>query len=328
MAQSNLDKKGDNMAHLASGGSGVTGSSDSSLTIVGTDAIINLANTTTLAAMAVATMSALMSDGADGDVTISGGTTTLTRDMFYNNLVVDGTGILVARGWRIYARKVTVNASGIIHWDGADASGATGGAAFTQGSFPANLAGVNGGTGAGTNGNNAANLPLPRAGALGGLFRGGTGGTSGANGGGTAGTVTLASLGRYLRNNSLTGMSANATAFSTGAGAGSSGGSGGGDGTNAGGGSGAGGGFGYIGAGEVINNGTIRAKGGAGGAGTAGNAAGGGPGGGGSIEITCGKFSGNNPDVSAGAVGAGVGTGTNGSAGTAGDYFINIPKFT
>jgi hypothetical protein len=275
---------------------------------------------------AIDAIGAIMSDGADGDVTITSGTTTLTRDMYYNNLVVQSGGILVARGWRIFARKVTVDAGGVIHWDGADASGGTGGAAFAAGSMPANIAGVNGGTGAGTNGNAASNLPLPRSGALSGAFRGGTGGTSGGNAGGTAGSVTLSSLGRQIRANTLTGQLANASAFNTNALCGSSGGSGGGDGTNAGGGSGAGGGQGFIGAGEIINNGAIRAKGGAGGNGVAGNAAGGGPGGGGSVSVTCGRYTGTVPDVSAGAVGAGVGTGGSGVAGTAGDYFINQYK--
>src|SRR5271166_403646 len=38
-------------------------------------------------------------DGSDGNVNISSGTTTLTRDMFYNNLTLSGTGALVTAGY-------------------------------------------------------------------------------------------------------------------------------------------------------------------------------------------------------------------------------------
>lgn len=41
-------------------------------------------------------------NASDGDVTIGVGTTTLTRDMFYNNLIVNGT--LDPAGYRIYVK--------------------------------------------------------------------------------------------------------------------------------------------------------------------------------------------------------------------------------
>jgi hypothetical protein len=41
-------------------------------------------------------------DGSDGDVTINSGTTTLTRDMYYHNLTLSGTGILNNGGFTIY----------------------------------------------------------------------------------------------------------------------------------------------------------------------------------------------------------------------------------
>src|SRR5208337_2981054 len=40
-------------------------------------------------------------DGSDGNVTISSGTTTLTKDMFYNNLTMSGTGQLITAGYRV-----------------------------------------------------------------------------------------------------------------------------------------------------------------------------------------------------------------------------------
>lgn len=41
-------------------------------------------------------------DGYDGDVSISSGTTILTRDMYYNNLTISGTGKINVNGWRIF----------------------------------------------------------------------------------------------------------------------------------------------------------------------------------------------------------------------------------
>lgn len=55
-------------------------------------------------------------DGRDGDVTISGGaTTTLSRDMYYNNLTV--TGGLVTSNYRVFV-KGTLSGAGIIAQDG------------------------------------------------------------------------------------------------------------------------------------------------------------------------------------------------------------------
>ncbi|NTW32880.1 MAG: hypothetical protein HGB12_09680 [Bacteroidetes bacterium] len=53
-------------------------------------------------------------DGSDGDVTIAG-TTTLTRDMYYNNLVVTGT--LITGNWRIFVKN-TLSGTGTIKQNG------------------------------------------------------------------------------------------------------------------------------------------------------------------------------------------------------------------
>jgi hypothetical protein len=282
----------------------------------------------TAAAAVIASVGAIASDGLDGDVTITGGTTTLARDMYYNNLTVDVTGILITRGWRVFARTITNN--GVIHCDGASASGATGGAAYASGSLPPNIAGVTGvvTAAAGATGLAANSCILPRGGVIGNVYKGGVGGSSvgGANAGGAAGATGVFSVGRQPRGNVATGAAMNSQAAAGIVTPGSSGGAGAGDGTNAGGGSGASGGYGYMMAGSVTNNGAIRAKGGDGGAAAGGNAGGGAPGGGGAWEITCGTYSGTVPDCSAGAVGAGAGTGTAGVAGNAGDYFINQYK--
>lgn len=56
----------------------------------------------------------LFGNGADGDVTVAvATTTTLTRDMFYNNLTVNGT--LVTNGWRIFV-KGTISGTGTIQY--------------------------------------------------------------------------------------------------------------------------------------------------------------------------------------------------------------------
>lgn len=61
-------------------------------------------------------------DGSDGDVTISAGTTTLARDMFYNSLVVLNGGILKPAGFRIFVKTATqVDAGGSINDNGNDA---------------------------------------------------------------------------------------------------------------------------------------------------------------------------------------------------------------
>lgn len=272
---------------------------------------------------AVAALGALAADAGDGDHTVVG-TETNTRDMFYKNLIVATGTILIVRAWRIFFRYLWVQTGGILHCDGLDASGATGGLAFTTGSLGPNIAGVNGGTGVGANGINALACILPRSGVLDGtLFRGGNGGASSTpNAGGTAGTIGVFSSGRQARQNVLTGaaMSSSAIGQMT---PGSSGGAGGGDGTNAGGGSGSSGGFGFGMGGEVLNEGIIRAAGGRGGNGVAGGAGGGGGGSGGAWEFTVGRYLGNVPICPGGAGGNPAGGGVAGLVGKDGDYFIN-----
>ncbi len=68
-------------------------------------------------------------DGSDSDVTISSNTT-LTRDMYYNNLTVNASRTLTTAGYRIFV-KDTLNLIGTISRVGTNASGATGGAALS-----------------------------------------------------------------------------------------------------------------------------------------------------------------------------------------------------
>lgn len=94
-------------------------------------------------------------DATDGNVTISAGTTTLSRDMYYDNLTV--TGVLQTNGYKVYVAN-TISGTGVVTWGipnngsngnvGSGGSGTGGsGASMTSGGFFGNVAGTNGGNG-------------------------------------------------------------------------------------------------------------------------------------------------------------------------------------
>lgn len=272
-------------------------------------------------------------DGSDGTVTISSGTTTLTRDMYYNNLTMSGSGILITSGFKVFVKTLLDlknAAAGAIQWNGnngGNASAATGGsapAAQTGGTIgdiatggagttatTANGTGGSGGVFAGTNGG--------VSGAGGG---GGTGTSGGGGGGGAARTPAINNVFLSYRTNFLNGI----TLISGGAG-GSGGGAGAGDGTNNGGGGGAGGSGGglvAIYANAIVKSsstpkGVIQANGGNGGtggntsAGVTGGGGGGSGGGGGWVYIVYNNLYG--PSISQ-AVQANGGNGAKGGDGT------------
>jgi hypothetical protein len=230
-------------------------------------------------------------DGSDGDVTISS-PTTLTRDMYYNNLVV--SDVLSTGGYRIFV-KGTVSGSGTIQNVGnagsiGVGSNAGAGAGATTGYFSttAGSAGANGATGTpGAASSSSAQVSLLSTTAS---SVGGTGGNGNNTGGagGSSGTRTgvLTRFG-VVKFQTAVGVDINAA----GAGVkvlpsmgGTGGGGGGGNGSNAGGGGGGGGAsggivalFAYIWSGTF----TISCQGGAGGGGGTGTAANCGGGGGG-----------------------------------------------
>ena len=84
-------------------------------------------------------------DGSDGDVTIAG-TITLTRDMYYNNLVIPTGTILDPAGYRVFV-KGTISGIGTIRRNGNAGSsvalntvtGGAAGAALNQGSLNAEI---------------------------------------------------------------------------------------------------------------------------------------------------------------------------------------------
>lgn len=250
-------------------------------------------------------------DGSDGDVTISSGTTTLSTDMFYNNLTLSWTGILNPNWYKVFVKgKLTIGASAKIqrNWTtgtaGTDvasvgAGGGAGGAALNAWSMGAEQAWANGGN-VETNGSNGtSNNPTYQsvnwvAGGNGGrsdssssVKTWGTGGTS------TRGTLykTIASTSKLLSYFSAVASVAAASDFTItqlfpsaaykvwsggGGGAGGLFGGGGASGT-AGGGGGAGGNWGkiFVAATEFDSAGTVEAIGGAGGAGGYGQLSGG-----------------------------------------------------
>jgi len=281
-------------------------------------------------------------DGSDGDVTISS-PTTLTRDMYYNNLTVNST--LTTAGYKIFVAD-TITGTGTIDWgtanngsagspgnSGSAGGGGSGGASSGNGQF-VSTAGSDGGAGSpGTNGT-AGTAGVARTSSIGGNGSNGGGGqgTSGGTGGGggTGGTATVQTKVGVFANLSIFGIDFKKDGtFIPYQAAGGSGGGGGGannfSGANAGGGGGAGasGGIVFIMAKTWAGTFVIKSvggNGGAGGAAYAGGAAGGGGGGGGrggsSIVIYKTKTWTGSYNLAGGA--AGAGGATSGAAGVAG----------
>ena len=253
----------------------------------------------------------IFGDGSDGDVTVTADTT-LTRDMFYNNLNVAGGVTLKSNGFRIFVRNtLTLGTNAVI-----DNSGSNGGT-------PTGGSGAPGGT-------------------LGGGGGGGTGASSYGGGGGGGGgcilvvarTVSWGAGSRMVARGGNGGNGARSFTAANGAPGGSLpygiGGAGGAGGTT----EGAGGAGGStnpalrtsvrspIVAVAWFSVGLLGGGGGGGGGGCSaigGNSSGGGGGGGGAIVVLYSSFSGTPTlDVSGGARGAAHGTAGVASAGASG----------
>jgi hypothetical protein len=268
-------------------------------------------------------------DGTDGDVTISG-TTTLTTDVYYNNLTVTGT--LITAGFRVLVAG-TLSGSGTINNDGqvpAAQAGASGGGAGVFGG------GATGGTGTTTTGGVATAVTnrIGGAGGSGGAGSGGAGGAASAggglaaNGGGGTNTTGASSTFRifsdpisFSRGTAIGAVTTRLAGGNGGAGAG-------GDGTTAGRGGGGGGGIVYVAARQVTFTGSISAQGGAGRTATTINVGGGGGGGGGVVVVvTASGTQTFTTNVAGGAGGTGGGgSGTSGVAGLSGtaEVFLGV----
>ncbi|MFN7609448.1 MAG: hypothetical protein ACK5QX_00710 [bacterium] len=284
--------------------------------------------------------------GSDGDVTISSGTTTLVRDMYYRNLTISGTGKLRTAGFKVFVENILdlsnapTGAIDNIATNGSNATSNTGAAAPSAdatgslGRGQQGAAGGNGGTAAGSQ----AAAATPTAGiVLGG--QAGSGGAGGLGSGGAGGAQRTSSaptntfLMRRLTEDFIRGIT-----LLIGGGPGVGGSGGGGDGTAAGGGGSGGNGGGiivimakYINRGSNANANIVQVPGGNGGNGfsqTAGNRGGGGGaggGGGGWIFIAYNFLLGNtitNALSSQGGAGGnggnGFGTGVGGNGGNGG----------
>lgn len=276
----------------------------------------------------------LISDGVDGDVTISVNTT-LTRDMDYNSLVVNAGVTLTTAGFIIFCKtSLTVNATGLIVRNGngggnaATTAAGAAGAALAAATTGASGAGAAGGAGTtGNGGSGASSAAVSGEGGTGGVGGNGGGGNGGATVGGSGGNSGVLTI-RYFRNVQASWKyTAVGTFMPTGVG-GAGGAAGGGDGVNSGRGGGGGGSAGggvFILCDSLNNLGTIQAKGGSGGNGggtptaNTGGGAGGGGGGGGKIMIIANTLTSRGTlDVSGGAAGLGSAGGGTGVAGTNG----------
>jgi hypothetical protein len=236
-------------------------------------------------------------DGSDGNYTQSSGVLTITRDMFYNNLTINGTGQINSNNFKIFVKgtlDLTAAGVGALNNNGDAGSNGTNGASGGAGGTPSSVdtSGTLGATNPGNGGNGSANngsagtgsaALTGNGGGQNGSSTGGIGltGTAGAAGASSSPTVLLVQ--RY-ETNFLRGIS-----LIGGGGSAGGGGGGGGDGTFVGGGGGSGG----MGGGALIiyaNNivkssltpvSCIQAIGGNGGNGGNGDPAGGTGGGGG-----------------------------------------------
>ncbi len=257
--------------------------------------------------------------GVDGSVSLSSGTTTLSRDMHYANLTIAGTAKLVTAGFRVFISgtlDISSAPAGAIQYNGSNgnnAAGATAGPLVGNTQPPTGaatsllggwvgFAGGGGSTGVGSPGTASSNWNTTA------FLIGGVAGAAGAGGagvsvGGAGGAVTAVPYLSTAQFNTPTtvfqvvqGGNGTLVPLSTAICGGPGGGGGGGDGTNAGGGGGGGsapGGFVAVYARSIqrgINTsiGIFQARGGA--AGSGGNAAGGNAAGGGGGGASGGGF--------------------------------------
>ncbi len=206
-------------------------------------------------------------DGSDGAVSISAGTTTMTRDMHYTTLTISSTGKLNTAGFRVHCSTsldLSNAPANAITWtanNGNNASGATqgsGGGALSTAGLGGSLAGSNGGAGSTSTPNNGSSAGTSAQGNGGSAAAGGAGGTSGGAGG-TAGSANASSTRPLKRATFDLLYGASVIVGGTG---GSGGGSGRGDGSNnsgAGGGGGGGSGVVWIAARSITRGGSTTA---------------------------------------------------------------------
>ncbi len=284
---------------------------------------------------------ALFGDVSDGNATITG-FTTLTREMYYNNLTVTSTGELKPNGNRIFvAGTLTIESGGSINDDGFSATNQTGRTGFVARNYLGGQ-GTNAGSGWSVNsatvanGNAAVNNSNCSLNSINFAPTGGKGGDSTTRTGGAGGSAPQNAIPQKWASRVMDGRG------SFGAFNGGAGGGGGavtvtsytsGNFISGGGGSGAG--IVWIAAKNIVNNGRISAQGGNGanaslGVGTGGCGGGGGGGGGNVAIITQSTSIGGTVSVTGGIGGTGAATagqtGLNGANGAQGAYVLMVIK--
>lgn len=289
------------------------------------------------------TAMSLFGDGSDGVVSISSGTTTLTRPMNYSTLTLSGSGALRTQAYPVMCSvELDVSnapANAITYLAGTGGNGAnqtTGGAVSTNTSnhLPVGQASTAGGAGGTAAGSQATNLSSSTGAVCGGIATSGAGGL-GASGAGAAGRAGLAPSTSqwqpFVVRGPLESWLRVAAQVPCG-GSGQSGGGGGGDGTQGGGGGAGGQGGQFVGlwtkllrrsassaAGAIAANGGIGGNGGSPAAGARGGGGGGGGGSGGCVYIVAGGLAGTSAtDLLSAAGGVGGTGGLNSGAGVAG----------
>lgn len=265
-------------------------------------------------ASGAASVAPFYGSGVDGDVTISG-TTSLTRDMYYNNLAVTGT--LWTANYKVFVAG-TLSGNGTIGTPGTDSTNQTAAATFASGTLGGGQFGGNGTTTVGA----ASPALTNRVGGHGGA---GGAGSSGAGGAAPSGTDPTALNGGFLVAHNLAAFERGTLTSGAQFRAATGGSGGGGDSANSGGAGGAGGGQVLIAARLCTFTGTITVKGGNGATRSAGNVGGGGGGGGGVLHVVTGSATQTfTTNVAGGTGGSGVGTGTAGSNGSVGTAIVHL----
>ncbi len=229
------------------------------------------------------TLSYFFEDGSDGDHTISGGATTLVRDMYYDTLTVDSTGILIPAGFCIFCKTALVN-NGVIHMNGGNGAAGVAGVGGAGGTPATSTGGLISGQAGGAGAN--ATLSAATVSSVGTLL-GGTGGagadTATTFGGSLKFATSYVNSATFLENVALLPflfrVNSSAGVLMGGV-PGGGGGGGAGSALGGGGGGGAGGGWIMIVARDISGTGTFESKGGNGGNGATLGGAGGGGGGG------------------------------------------------
>lgn len=284
-------------------------------------------------------------NGSDGNVTITG-TTTLTRDMYYDTLTIASGGILETAMFKVFAKTlIEIKSGGLVRVNGRNGNAATGqaGAVTTGVLYTGTLGSIVGQAGgAGSTGTNAAGAGATANTSAPNLFNAispvaGNGGTGASTAGGLAGVSTNTGKKEISRaftfftfpnDSQPIGGTAGIYSVLNTAGAGGGGGGGASQAGGGGGGGGEKGGTVFLCSPSIIHNGIIEVKAGNGGnganaVGTNAGGGGGGSGGCGGYVITLSEtFTGSGTyDVSAGTGGtggAGTGTGTAGGNGSTG----------